>query len=49
MYPGTYFYYKRRNASKAKIWDSMTVEQKTEYLQSTTDEGNKRLDFQFAY
>lgn len=42
------FYYKARNASRAKKWDSMSVEQREEYLQTTKDEGNKRLDFRFA-
>ncbi|CED82286.1 Permease of the major facilitator superfamily [Phaffia rhodozyma] len=48
VYPGTYFYYGWRNASKNKIWDAMTSEEKSEYLATTTDEGNKRLDFQFS-
>ncbi|KAI9637153.1 major facilitator superfamily domain-containing protein [Dioszegia hungarica] len=48
LYPGTYFYYRWRNASKAKIWDTYTEQQRTVYLQTTTDVGNKRLDFRFA-
>jgi hypothetical protein len=42
LYPGTYFYYRWRNASKAKVWDTYTEQQRTEYLQTTTDVGNKR-------
>ncbi|KAI1210111.1 major facilitator superfamily domain-containing protein [Annulohypoxylon truncatum] len=48
QYPGTYFYYRWRNNSKAKKWDVMTPEEQEEYRKSTTDEGNKRLDFRFA-
>ncbi|KAI1459662.1 MFS general substrate transporter [Annulohypoxylon moriforme] len=48
QYPGTYFYYRWRNNSKAKKWDAMTPEQQEEYRKTTTDEGNKRLDFRFA-
>ncbi|OTA68676.1 MFS general substrate transporter [Hypoxylon sp. EC38] len=48
QYPGTYFYYRWRNNSKAKIWDAMTPEEQDNYRKTTTDEGNKRLDFRFA-
>ncbi|BGP43487.1 hypothetical protein JCM10450v2_007654 [Rhodotorula kratochvilovae] len=47
--PGLWFYYRTRNAWKAKRWDAMSVEEKKHYLATTTDEGCKRLDFQFAY
>ncbi|GAA6038163.1 hypothetical protein JCM8097_005772 [Rhodosporidiobolus ruineniae] len=49
VYPGTFFYYKWRNAQKAKVWDKMTTEEKAHYLATTTDEGAKRLDFRFVY
>ncbi|KAI5919383.1 MFS general substrate transporter [Camillea tinctor] len=48
QYPGTYFYYRWRNNSKAKKWDAMTPEEQDYYRKNTTDEGNKRLDFRFA-
>lgn len=43
------FYYKWRNASRDKIWSAMTPEQRDEYLKTTKDQGNKRLDFRFAH
>ncbi|KAF8956288.1 allantoate permease [Flammula alnicola] len=49
LYPGTKAYYLWRNRSKAKIWDAMTSEQKSEYLATTKDVGNRRLDFRFAH
>ncbi|KAI1128492.1 major facilitator superfamily transporter [Nemania abortiva] len=48
QYPGTYLYYRRRNSQKARIWDAMTPEEQDEYRKTTTDIGNKRLDFRFA-
>ncbi|KAI0850751.1 MFS general substrate transporter [Daldinia vernicosa] len=48
QYPGTYYYYRWRNNSKAKKWDAMTPEEQDNYRKTTTDKGNKRLDFRFA-
>ncbi|PWN48110.1 MFS general substrate transporter [Violaceomyces palustris] len=42
-------YYIYRNKQKSKIWDSMTLEQKQDYIANTTDKGNKRLDFKFLH
>lgn len=42
-------YYVLRNKSRDKKWDALTEEQKREYIDTTTDEGNKRLDFRFAH
>lgn len=47
--PGTYFYYKWRNAQKEKVWSKMSIDERSVYLATTTDEGCKRLDFRFAY
>ncbi|UOH80488.1 hypothetical protein LQV05_003142 [Cryptococcus neoformans] len=38
-----------RNKQRAKIWDSWTIAQKEEYLATTKDTGNKRLDFRFLH
>ncbi|KAF2207447.1 hypothetical protein CERZMDRAFT_102345 [Cercospora zeae-maydis SCOH1-5] len=37
------------NQRRAKIWDAMSREEKEQYLSTTEDEGNKRLDFRFAH
>jgi hypothetical protein len=42
QYPGTFFYYRWRNNTKAKKWDALSLEQQHEYRQTTTDTGNKR-------
>lgn len=42
-------YYIWRNRSRDKKWNSLTNEEKIHYLDHTTDEGNKRLDFRFAH
>ncbi|KAN0062857.1 hypothetical protein ACQY0O_004678 [Thecaphora frezii] len=42
-------YFMFRNRQRAKIWDSWTLEQKKEYLRTTKDQGNKRLDFRFQH
>ncbi|KIM42177.1 hypothetical protein M413DRAFT_18580 [Hebeloma cylindrosporum] len=49
LYPGTKAYYVWRNRQKAKVWDAMTSEQKSEYFATTKDLGNRRLDFRFAH
>ncbi|KAL2871157.1 putative MFS transporter [Aspergillus lucknowensis] len=41
-------YYTWRNKKRDEIWDRMTPDEKEEYLNTTTDQGNKRLDFRFA-
>ncbi|KAL4804756.1 major facilitator superfamily domain-containing protein [Aspergillus unguis] len=42
-------YYLLVNKRRQKKWDAMTENQKLEYLATTKDEGNKRLDFRFAH
>ena len=48
LYPGTYAFYRYENSKRDKIWNAMSDEDKKEYLATTKDEGNKRLDFRFA-
>ncbi|KAF5580921.1 nicotinamide mononucleotide permease [Fusarium pseudoanthophilum] len=45
LYLLTRTYYIWRNKSRDKIWDAMDDEQRKHYLDTTKDEGNKRLDF----
>ncbi|CAK9442220.1 uncharacterized protein LODBEIA_P59630 [Lodderomyces beijingensis] len=45
----TKFYYIWRNKSREKIWSAMTEIEKDEYRRTTTDDGNKRLDFRFTH
>ncbi|PWN49141.1 MFS general substrate transporter [Violaceomyces palustris] len=49
LYAGVSYYYKWRNASRDRIWNGMTKEEQDHYLRTTKDEGNRRLDFRFAY
>lgn len=40
------------NKKKAKVWDTMSPEEKLEYQtdqEAREKDGNKRLDFRFAY
>lgn len=43
LYGLTKAYYVWRNKSRDKKWNAMTQEQQLEYLETTTDEGNKRV------
>lgn len=38
-----------RNNQRDKKWNSLTKEQQLDYVENTTDKGNKRLDFRFVY
>ncbi|OJJ30875.1 hypothetical protein ASPWEDRAFT_746482 [Aspergillus wentii DTO 134E9] len=40
-------YYVQRNKWKSNRWNAMNEQEKAEYLETTKDEGNKRLDFLF--
>jgi hypothetical protein len=42
-------YYVWRNKQRDRIWGAMSEEEKRVYLDTTKDEGNKRLDFRFAH
>ncbi|KAK4706158.1 hypothetical protein P7C70_g51, partial [Phenoliferia sp. Uapishka_3] len=43
---GWYIY---RNKQKSAIWEALSPEERAHYLATTKDEGNRRLDFQFAH
>ncbi|KAI1371953.1 MFS general substrate transporter [Hypoxylon crocopeplum] len=49
LYCLTKVYYVLRNRSRDRKWNAMTAEEKLHYLATTTDEGNKRLDFRFQH
>ncbi|KAF9566927.1 MFS general substrate transporter [Agrocybe pediades] len=49
IYIFTYFFYKIMNARREKKWNSWSSKEKEEYIKTTKDEGNQRLDFRFAY
>lgn len=48
LYVFAKLYYVLRNRYRDRVWNAMTDEQRAEYLATTTDKGNKRLDFRFA-
>ncbi|KAJ3519412.1 hypothetical protein NM208_g14136 [Fusarium decemcellulare] len=41
-------YYVLRNKQRDKKWNNMSESERLEYLATTKDEGNRRLDFRFA-
>lgn len=49
LFIGAKIYYVKVNRHRQIIWDSMTQEEKSTYLETTKDKGNKRLDFRFAH
>ncbi|RVD87829.1 uncharacterized protein DFL_002037 [Arthrobotrys flagrans] len=49
MIIGARQYYIWRNKKRDEVWNAMTKDEKEHYLRTTTDKGNKRLDFRFAY
>lgn len=49
LYIFTKAYYVLRNKARERKWNSMTEEERLNYLATTTDEGSKRLDFRFAH
>ncbi|KAK9446555.1 major facilitator superfamily domain-containing protein [Limtongia smithiae] len=49
VYLGVKAYYILRNRSREHQWNAMTSDEKLIYLETTTDKGNKRLDFRFVH
>jgi MFS family permease len=48
LFIGAKVYYESRNKERDEKWSSMTREERLHYLNTTSDKGNKRLDFRFA-
>lgn len=46
---GVKAYYVWRNKQRDQVWKAMTYEQQEEYILTTKDQGNKRLDFRFDH
>ncbi|KAF1999209.1 MFS general substrate transporter [Amniculicola lignicola CBS 123094] len=42
-------YYVWRNKQRDSKWKAMSAQEKIDYLDTTTDQGSKRLDFKFAH
>ncbi|KAF9563387.1 MFS general substrate transporter [Agrocybe pediades] len=49
LYIGNFIFYRTLNARRERIWNSWTLKQQKEYIETTKDDGNKRMDFRFAY
>lgn len=49
LFIGAKIFYVTVNKKREAIWSSMSNEDKDTYLKTTTDKGNKRLDFRFAH
>jgi hypothetical protein len=49
LYVLTKLYYAWRNKSRSNAWEKMSEAERLNYLATTKDEGNKRLDFRFAH
>lgn len=49
LYAGVKAYYVWRNKERDRKWSALSEDEKLEYLATTTDEGNRRLDFRLAH
>ncbi|KAK7186488.1 hypothetical protein DPSP01_002083 [Paraphaeosphaeria sporulosa] len=49
IYAFNKMYYIWRHKQRDRKWNALTAEEKVEYLDTTTQEGSKRLDFRFAH
>jgi uncharacterized protein YpmS len=49
LFIGAKLFYVHINKKRAAVWDAMSQQEKEQYLTTTKDEGNRRLDFRFAH
>lgn len=49
LYVFTYFFYRTINKRRERIWNSWTAKEQQEYLETTEDQGNKKMNFRFVY
>lgn len=49
MFPAVKLYYHLRNHYKEKKWGKLTIDERIEYIRTTQDKANKRLDFRFVH
>jgi hypothetical protein len=49
LFVGAKVFYVKVNRRREAVWAGMSREEKEGYLETTKDEGNKRLDFRFAH
>ncbi|KAI0699336.1 MFS general substrate transporter [Cerioporus squamosus] len=49
LYILTYVFYKGINKRRDRIWSSWTAKEQQEYLDTTKDEGNTKINFRFVY
>ncbi|KAI0095222.1 major facilitator superfamily domain-containing protein [Irpex rosettiformis] len=49
LYGLTWVFYRTINKRRDRIWSEMTTEEQQEYLDTTKDKGNQRLNFRFSY
>ncbi|MCJ1291292.1 hypothetical protein MMC34_002835 [Xylographa carneopallida] len=49
LFIGSKFYYVWKNSKRDDIWNNMSHDERLDYLATTKDKGNKRLDFRFAH
>ncbi|KAH8826971.1 major facilitator superfamily domain-containing protein [Flagelloscypha sp. PMI_526] len=49
LYALVWLFYRTVNKRREKKWNSWSEEERREYLKTTKDQGNKRVDFRFVY
>ncbi|KAF2256808.1 MFS general substrate transporter [Trematosphaeria pertusa] len=49
LFIGAKVYYTTINRRRERVWGGMSKDEKERYLETTSDKGNKRLDFRFAH